>query len=168
MTTISQLVEKFPHSRNLPTFPREKFHNRPTKKGIEVQSVYKMKNITAETRSPVFPIAIYIAIGKTIISKTIKNPRTSLRRKQTLELIKTTKKRALPPQTQILAKTINLKNTNKKLTDSIDKSLLFQGRSSNKIGALNKPRPTPILNKLTQTITYHLQLKESFIYFEVL
>jgi hypothetical protein len=53
--------------------------------------VYKIKKRIAEVRSPVFPTEIYIAIGKTITSKTIKKDKTSPNKKQTLDLRRTTR-----------------------------------------------------------------------------
>jgi hypothetical protein len=157
MITNSHPNECSTHKENLPTWPEEKLHNKPTKKGIDVHKVYKIKKRIAEVRSPVFPTAMYIAIGKTITSKMTKNDNTSPSKKHTLELSKTTKKRKLFPHIQILAITTVLNKKNKKFDESTLRNTLFHGKKKKITGLANKPNPPLPNTVLNQTTTYHAQ-----------
>lgn len=117
--------------------------------------VYKIKNKIAEVRSPVFPIEIYSAIGKTITSKTTKKERTPPKIKQTLDLKRTTRNKKFFPQTQILATITTLKRKKKKLKESTTQKRLFQGRKNKSKGVTNNPTPPLPAIKLIQTTTYH-------------
>lgn len=154
ITTNNQPEEWPPHNSKLLTHPERKYHTSPTKNGIDVQRVYKIKNKIAEVRSPVFPIEIYKAIGKTITSKTTKNGRTPPKTKQTLELKRTIKNKRFFPQTQILATITKLKRKKKKLEESTLKKRLFQGKKNKRRGVTNTPTPPPPATNLAQTITY--------------
>jgi hypothetical protein len=105
---------------------------------------------------------MYIAIGKTITSKTTKNERISPSIKHTLELRRTTKNKKLFPHTQILAVITTLNKKNKKFDESILKKTLFHGKRKKTTGVANKPNPPLPITALIQTITYHNQLTKPF------
>jgi len=115
----------------------------------------------AEIRSLVFPIEMYIAMGKTNTSKRTKKERILLNRKHIVEPIKTTEKIRVFPQIKIEAKIIILRNTKKKFTESTSHKPFFHGNSKNRTGAVNSP--CPILAKESQITTINLKRKELFL-----